>query len=65
MPDLELEALDADGALTEAIAGVHGSSRADFLHGATVGGAALLAAAAAIPAEAEAQSRDSRSSTSP
>ncbi len=56
MDDLTLESLDADGALTEAIGNLHGS-RADFLKGAVVGGAALLGLAATAP-EADAFSRD-------
>jgi hypothetical protein len=50
---LTLGELDRDGALLEAIEGVHGWSRADFLRGAPLGGAALLTALAAPePAEA-------------
>lgn len=57
MSDLKLSTLDADGALGEALADLHGSTRAGFLRGAVVGGGALLAAAAAPPL-ANAQSRD-------
>jgi hypothetical protein len=53
-PDLTLEQLDRDGALTEAIAEVHGDSRADFLRKAAIGSGALLAALAA-PSRASAQ----------
>jgi hypothetical protein len=55
--DLSLELLDRDGALQEAIADLHGDSRAGFLRRAAVGGGALLAAAVAPPGEAEAASR--------
>jgi hypothetical protein len=41
-----LEAVDRDGALTEAIAGLCGSTRADFLRRSALGGAAMLAALA-------------------
>ena len=44
--ELTLERLDKDGALLEALAGVSGESRADFLRKAVVGGSALLAAVA-------------------
>jgi hypothetical protein len=50
-PDLTLGDVDADGALTEALAGVHGATRADLLRGAVLGGAALLGASGA-PARA-------------
>jgi hypothetical protein len=46
-----LESVDRDGALTEAIAGLCGSTRAEFLRTTALGGAAMLAALAA-PAEA-------------
>jgi hypothetical protein len=39
---LTLEEIDRDGALLEGIADVYGSSRADFLRGATFAGAAVL-----------------------
>jgi hypothetical protein len=55
--DLRLELLDRDGAVQEAIADLHGDTRAEFLRRAVVGGGALLAAAAAAPGEAEAASR--------
>jgi hypothetical protein len=55
MDDLKLEALDRDGALVDAIDGLHDdNTRAGFLRGALVGGGALLAAVAA-PATALAQ----------
>jgi Ferritin-like domain len=49
-----LGAVDADGALTEAIASLCGSTRAMFLRRAALGGAAMLAAMSAPPAEADA-----------
>ncbi len=52
--DLTLESLDRDGALTEAIAGLCGTTRAGFLRRCAFGGAAMLAALAE-PAEAAAQ----------
>ena len=55
--DLRLEELDVDGALQEAIAALHGETRATFLRRAVVGGAALLAASA-TPAEAAIDRRD-------
>jgi hypothetical protein len=55
--DLRLEELDVDGALEEAIATLHGETRATFLRRAVVGGAALLAASA-VPAEAAIAPRD-------
>jgi len=55
--DLRLEELDVDGALEEAIATLHGETRATFLRRAVVGGAALLAASA-VPAEAAIDRRD-------
>lgn len=53
-PELTLEELDRDGALTEAIAERHGDSRAELLRKAAIGSGALLAALAAPP-DAEAQ----------
>lgn len=47
--ELTLEELDRDGALLEGIAGVYGSSRADFLRGAAFGSAALLVGLADPP----------------
>jgi hypothetical protein len=52
--DLTLETLDRDGALTEAVAGLYGDSRADFLRKAAVGGAALVGALALPPTTAAA-----------
>jgi rubrerythrin len=51
MDDLKLDELDRDGALTEAIGGLHDRTRAGFLRGAMVGGGALLTAFA-TPASA-------------
>jgi hypothetical protein len=56
-PDLTLEAIDADGALTEAIGAVHGATRAQVLRRAVLGGAALLGASAA-PARAASTRQD-------
>jgi hypothetical protein len=50
--DLHLDGIDRDGAITEALAGLHGHTRADLLRGALLGGGALLAAAVAEPAAA-------------
>jgi hypothetical protein len=50
---LTLEQIDRDEALLEAVAALHGDTRASFLRTAAVGGAAMLAALAA-PAPAEA-----------
>jgi hypothetical protein len=47
--DLTLDELDRDGAIQEDIAALYGSSRADFLRQAVVGGGALFAALAAPP----------------
>jgi hypothetical protein len=49
MSDLTLAELDHDGAIQEDIAGLYGTSRAEFLRNAVVGGGALLAALAAVP----------------
>lgn len=49
--DLTLEALDRDGALQEALTGILGGTRAEFLRRAALGSAALLGALAA-PAQA-------------
>lgn len=51
MSELTLAALDRDEALSEALAGVYGTTRAGFLRTAALGGAAMLGALAA-PAEA-------------
>jgi ferritin-like protein len=47
--DLTVEAVDRDGALLEAVAAIHGETRAAFLRSAAIGGGALLAALAAPP----------------
>jgi hypothetical protein len=49
MSELTLEALDRDEVLTEAIAELHGSTRAGFLRTAALGSAAMLATLAAAP----------------
>ena len=46
-PDLRLSTIDRDGALAEALARLHGHTRADLLRGALLGGGALLAASSA------------------
>jgi hypothetical protein len=55
--ELTLEEIDRDGALLEAMAEVHGSSRAAFLAKATLGSAALLGALAAPARAANAAGR--------
>jgi Ferritin-like domain len=55
--ELTLGDIDRDGALSEAIARVHGPTRAELLRGAVLGGGALLAASAA-PARAATRSGD-------
>lgn len=45
-PDLTLGDIDRDGALLEAVAGLHGWTRAELLRTAALGGAGLLAALA-------------------
>jgi hypothetical protein len=55
--DLRLDQIDTDGALVEAIAAVHGPTRAELLRGAVLGGAALFAASAA-PAAAKSAAAD-------
>ena len=55
--ELRMGELDVDGALEEAIAGLHGDTRATFLRRAVVGGAMLLGVSAA-PAEAAVDRRD-------
>jgi hypothetical protein len=57
MTELTLSAVDRDEALSEAIAELYGHTRADFLRGTALGGAAMLAAFAA-PSEAAAQVTD-------
>ena len=51
-PDLRLDSIDRDGAIADAVARLHGHTRADLLRGALFGGAALLAAGAAPAAAA-------------
>jgi hypothetical protein len=58
LEELTLEQLDVDGALQEAIAGLHGASRAQVLRTAAVGGAALFAALAAPAVARAARARD-------
>jgi hypothetical protein len=54
MSDLTLAELDRDGALLDPLAALQGSSRAEFLSRAALGGGALLGALLApIPAEAK------------
>ena len=57
MTELTLADVDRDDALTEAIAGLCGTSRAGFLRTAALGGAAMLSALAA-PGEAAAAVTD-------
>lgn len=54
--ELRFEQLDADGALSEAVAGVWGDTRADFLRKASLGGGVLLGALSTTAAPALAQS---------
>ena len=49
MTELTLAAVDRDDALTEAVAALHGSSRAQFLRTAALGGAAMLGVLATPP----------------
>jgi rubrerythrin len=56
MSDLRLEQLDRDGALAEALERLHGTTRAQLLRRALLGGAALLAAVATPAAAAEGDS---------
>jgi rubrerythrin len=58
MDDLQLDALDRDGALVESIDGLHDGTRAGFLRGAVVGGGALLAAFATPASAAGGKARD-------
>jgi hypothetical protein len=58
MSDFTLEELDQDGAFCDALARVHGPTRAEFLRTAVVGGATLVAALANPPREALAQADD-------
>src|SRR5215210_954652 len=57
MSELTLEDVDRDEALTEAIDGLCGSTRASFLRGAALGGAAMLTALS-TPSEATAAITD-------
>ena len=57
-PDLRLSTIDRDGALAEALARLHGHTRADLLRGALLGGGALLAASAARPRRPSGAARD-------
>ena len=56
--ELTLEELDRDGALLEGIAGVYGSSRADFLRGAAFASTALLVGLADPPRAYASPKRD-------
>ena len=58
MDDLKLDDLDRDGALAEAIGGLHDRTRAGFLRGAMVGGGALLTAFATPASAAGGKARD-------
>jgi hypothetical protein len=49
MSDITLADVDRDEALTEAIADLHGSTRAGFLRGAAIGGAAMLGTLTGVP----------------
>jgi rubrerythrin len=57
-PDLRLDGIDQDGAIADAVAGLHGRTRADLLRGALLGGGALLAACARPAAAAAGTQRD-------
>ena len=57
MSELTLQDVDHDEALTEAIAELYGSTRAEWLRGAALGGAAMLTALS-TPAAAEAKVTD-------
>jgi hypothetical protein len=56
--DLTLEALDSDGVICEALDAIYGSSRAQFLRRAAIGGVGLLAALAIPPEGGAATSRN-------
>jgi hypothetical protein len=58
MDDLKLDDVDRDGALAEAIDGLHDHTRAGFLRGALVGGGALLTAFATPASAAGGKVRD-------
>ena len=57
MTELTLSAVDPDEALSKAIAELYGQTRADFLRGTMLGGAAMLAALTA-PTDAVAEVSD-------
>jgi hypothetical protein len=52
MTELTLESVDRDEALLEAVSELYGSTRAGFLRGAAMGGAAMLSTLAAPPTAA-------------
>jgi rubrerythrin len=56
--DLRLNRIDRDGAIADAVAALHGHTRADLLRGALFGGAALLAAGAEPAVAASGTTRD-------
>jgi hypothetical protein len=58
MTGVTLGEIDRDGAFCEAVAKVHGPTRAEFIRKAVVGGGALLAALAFPPREALARADD-------
>jgi rubrerythrin len=58
MDDLTLETVDRDGAITEALDGLHDTTRATFLRGAVLGGGALLTAFATPASAAGGKTRD-------
>ena len=58
MDDLTLEILDRDGALAEALDGLHRQTRSGFLRGAVVGSGGLLAAFATPASAAGGKARD-------
>jgi hypothetical protein len=57
-PELRLSTIDRDGAIAEALARLHGHTRADLLRGALLRGGALLAASSAPAAAAPGAARD-------
>jgi rubrerythrin len=58
MDELKLDDLDRDGALAEAIGGLHHHTRAGFLRGAVVGGGALMTVFATPASAAGGKARD-------
>ena len=52
MTELTLESVDRDEALLDAVSEMYGSTRAGFLRGAAMGGAAMLSTLAASPTAA-------------